>query len=359
MCFFTGGKKQKEKENAKKENAQEKNFAAENRKNGEEIEAALRTAAARAVGIREARKSAEFSARSLDLAENIHKSRTCGYDLSKIDSELKKLVEEYGNALYYGDNKCAAQAGTLINNIINEREKLAGCQKADAEKQVKNVEVLSMSSYSLIHFYNTLRACEENLERSEANCRAANERYADQFNKVDRMERADPAAAQLLKTRIPGQALTPEAEQLQTEITSLNGCMQEMEMNSVTTEHVRRHSEILKLNIRKTEIALALKDSVLSDEDIQAMKKIMDAYAKKLVLITDQTELLIRLSGEITELVKTIGKDIDADRRRIEEYDTYLANKRAQEVRVAEQEAARRQAHEQKAEQENDQRLEN
>lgn len=359
MCFFTGGKKQKEKENAKKENAQEKNFAAENRKNGEEIEAALRTAAARAVGIREARKSAEFSARSLDLAENIHKSRTCGYDLSKIDSELKKLVEEYGNALYYGDNKCAAQAGTLINDIMNAREKLAKCQKADAEKETEKVAAFAMNSYNLVRFYNILRECKENFERSKAQYKDAHIEYSDQLERVDSMERANPAAAQLLATRIPGQTLTPQANQLQTQIDILTGCLENLKMIEVAKNDILRHSEILKLNIRKAEIALALKDSLLSAEEIQAMQDIIDDFVKTLVEINDQTEALQKLGTNSAAAIVAINNNIDADRRKIAAYETYVANKRAAQEQMLAQEAARKQAHEQKTEQENDQRLEN
>lgn len=308
-----GGKKQKEKKNAKKENAQEKSFADKNRKSGEKIAAALRTASSQASGVKGEERSRMFSNYSQTLAKKISNSRTCGYcDLSELDSQLLKVVVEYGDALSYGDVECAERAVVLINDIIDERAKLADCSKNNAKIEADKVKELAWNVNRLMILYNHLRTAEKNVRISKNKLNEAKTDYEVQIAKVESLANANPAAEQLLKTYIPGQTqLTPAAVTLNNQVQLLKTYLDNAYSAVAVVEQEQKYAMIIRQLIEKVQMALSEKDCQLAQTEIENATNTMSKFAGEMSNMATQISQLQDLADEIMDLVIAINRGPD------------------------------------------------
>lgn len=359
--MFEGIKNQRKKQLFKKTNEEEKNTASENRKNGEKIASALCSAATKATGISGLEASTMFCEKSKRLADKIRSSKTSGYcDLSKIDSLLKKVVDEYGNALACGDAVCAKKAGEMINDIIDERAKLADCQKEDAEDEAVKVEELAQGTYTLMKYYNSMRINKNNAANSLANMKEFEKRYNDQKEKTKNMILKDPKAEELVKSYIPGQTqLTPAAKSIIRAKELARTYYKSRETARISNNTMVKQSEILGLYIQELGLILEQRDSRLSAEEIENTAAILDKYSAMLNGINDQTSQLNDLADHFEQMLYAIDNDIEDDNRGIEIDAWFDKMLKMEEEQEASYEEGRRLAQQQEAEQANNHRIAN
>ena len=350
-------RKRKQEEERKEAKAQEKRFAEENKKSGEEIAAALRTASSQANGGNGEERSRMFSNYSQTLAKKISNSRTCGYcDLSELDSQLLKVVVEYGDALSYGDVECAERAVVLINDIIDERAKLADCSKNNAKIEADKVKELAWNDNRLMIFYNHLRTAEENVRNFTSRHNEAKRDYEEQRAIAKSMQNANPAAWQLLKTNIPGQTqLSPAAVSLRNQLQTVKSCLNNVKFAKVGKEQNQKYATITKQWITKLEMALSQKNCQLAQAEIDDATNTMREFAGNMAEMGKQIGIMQDLSDEITDLLDAVTNNPDDDIRGIRAVQTYDEILKEEEMQKAE----RRLVQEQKTEQKNDQRIEN
>lgn len=315
--MFGLSKKQKEKEKNKKINDEEKNLASENRKSGEKVASALNTAASKVAGIDGVEARAKFESLTRLMADKIRVSPTSGYcDLSKIDSLLKKIADEYGIALACGDDVCAKKTGAMLNDIIAERAKLAECQKEDAEDEAAKVEAFAQGACTLIGYYKTLRNNKTNSVKSEKEHTKLSEEYDKQKEKTKAKIKADPAAEELLKSYIPGKSqLTPQAKDIMQSKSRAKSLYSSRETARIAKDVMTKQSEALERFIQELGLILEQRDTRLSDSQIEDTKEILTRYTDMLVGINDQTEQLSELSDHFDRLLESIDNDMDYENR--------------------------------------------
>lgn len=306
-------RKRKQEEERKEAKAQEKRFAEENKKSGEEIAAALRTASSQANGVNGEEISRMFSNYSQTLAKKISNSRTCGYcDLSELDSQSLKVVVEYGDALSYGDVECGERTIVLINDIIDERAKLADCSKNNAKIEADKVKELAWNVNRLMILYNHLRTAEKNVRISKNKLNEAKTDYEVQIAKVESLANANPAAEQLLKTYIPGQTqLTPAAVTLNNQVQLLKTYLDNAYSAVAVVEQEQKYAMIIRQLIEKVQMALSEKDCQLAQTEIENATNTMSKFAGEMSNMATQISQLQDLADEIMDLVIAINRGPD------------------------------------------------
>lgn len=338
--MFEELKKRREKAKFKEENKEQKQFASENRKTGEKVAFALENARSSVAGISDPKKQLYYRSTISQFADKIRNCDPNAYcDTSNLDAKLKLVADEYSRALKFGDLKAAEGITDRIQDLIDERKKLGSCLKDDAEDEIEKVDKLADGTLTLAKYYGSLRVNKNNYRLSTEAFEKAKIKYKKQFDETQKMEKADPDAADLLESFIPGKGeLTESAKKLARSRRDLKADYQTQETARITSDIMKKQESYLEQFIDNLSLILKQKDSRLNDETIEKTMKILSDYANNLKGVEDEIAKLTEVSEYFERLMANIDNDIRDEEYYVEVGDWYqrmLAEKERQEASLA------------------------